>query len=586
MTAPVAQLQGVCKHYGHGHTAVTALRDVNLDLHAGQLTLIEGPSGCGKTTLLEILGLLLPPNSGEVLIEGRRASGFGQMKTTRLRRAKVAFVFQDFNLLDSLKARDNISIVAALHGSHPRRRTREALETLGLANRAHHRPSQLSGGEKQRVAIGRALVSNARLVLADEPTANLDWALGRTIVQTLAQIAHSQDRSVVVVSHDPRLEPLADRVISLSDGMIVGERRAGRASVAIVIILALLAAAYVGWMKFADFQRGLLDPPPTTMSADPESPWVAAAPAVTEPHSRLIQLSCDRPGIIRSINASSGDHIAKDAILVQLDDDEARAQLQLSQAELATAQAALADLKAWTRPEDIDQAKADVEVGKARLAFAQTEYERMNRLRGTQAAAADDVDRARQNLDVAKSQLASAQAILARDVNGPTPTALAQAQAHVAEASAAVEVAKAALEHRCLRSPVDGVVLYVYMKPGEAIDLESPQPILSLADSGPMRLRADVDEADIGAIFVGQTVQASSDSFDRVFFGTVASMEPIMGRRNITTNRPRERQDTRIREVVIDLGKDADSLPIDLMMTVRFMNRDAQEKMSATQPAK
>ena len=188
-------------------------------------------------------------------------------------------------------------------------------------------------------------------------------------------------------------------------------------------------------------------------------------------------------------------------------------------------------------------------------------------------------------MDVSKAQLRAAQAMLARDVDGPTATALAEAQARVTEASAAVDVARAALDCRCLRSPVDGVVLYVYMRPGEAIDLESPHPILVLAESGPMHLRADVDEADIGRIFVGQKVLATSESLDQTFAGTVVSMEPIMGRRNILTNRPRERQDTRIREVVIQFQSDAAQLPIDLMMTVRFLRQQTPDQgPAATEP--
>jgi putative ABC transport system ATP-binding protein len=569
---PLAQFQGVTKSYGSGNTAVTALRNIDLELFAGQLTLIEGPSGCGKTTLLEVLGLLLPPNQGKVFIEGELASGFGQRKSTRLRRRNVAFVFQDFNLLESLVAHDNIEIVAQLHGPDAKLRTRQALQSLGLTNRAHHRPSELSGGEKQRVAIGRALVSSARLLLADEPTANLDWSIGQSIVQTLSKIAHEQDRGVVVVSHDPRLEPFADRVITLLDGSIVAQRRAGSASTAIMVILAVMVAALGGWVmviKAGDPQA--IPPQPATMPMASADDVIASAPAVTEPPSRLIQLSCDRPGIITAINAQSGQQVAKDQVLVQLDDAEARTNLHLSQAQLASAKATLADLQAWTRSEEIDQSKAEVEADKARLAFAQSQYERMIRLVPSSAAAEQDVDRTRQNLEVSKAELQSAQAALAKALNGPTATALAQAQARVSEAEAGVEVARTALDRRQLRSPVTGFVLYVYMRPGEAIDLESPQPILCLAESGPMHLRADVDEADIGKIFVGQKIRATSESFDQTFSGNVVSMEPIMGRRNIRTNRPRERQDTRIREVVIELTDDAKQLPIDLMMTVRFL---------------
>jgi HlyD family secretion protein len=207
-------------------------------------------------------------------------------------------------------------------------------------------------------------------------------------------------------------------------------------------------------------------------------------------------------------------------------------------------------------------------------------------LRTTGASAANDTEKARQDLNAYQAQVKADQAMLDKDLNGPTPTALAQARARVAEADAALALAREALGRRCLCSPINGKVLYVYKRPGEAIDLESPSPILSLAESGPMRLRADVDEADIGRIFVGQKVLATSESLNQTYAGTVISMEPMMGRRNILTNRPRERQDTRIREVVIQMQDDASQLPIDLMMTVRFLRTvAATTEPAATMPA-
>ena len=179
------------------------------------------------------------------------------------------------------------------------------------------------------------MVSNASLLLADEPTANLDWSIGQSIVQTLSNIAHTQNRSVIVVSHDPRLEPFADRVISLQDGVIVGQRRAGRAVTAILALLAILAVAVIGWFVITSAgERGVAQTmPQTNPQTIPPSPpsendegIIASAPAVTEPFSRTINLSCDRTGIITAIDVESGQDVAKGEILVQLDDAEARAQ--------------------------------------------------------------------------------------------------------------------------------------------------------------------------------------------------------------------------------------------------------------------
>jgi putative ABC transport system ATP-binding protein len=541
--------------------------------------LIEGPSGCGKTTLLEILGLLLPADSGELTIRETTVSGrWGE--ANRLRRNHIAFVFQDFNLLESLSAHDNVAIVAALHHRKPHETTRRMLNTLGLEHRARHRPAELSGGEKQRVAIGRALVSGACLLLADEPTANLDWSVGESIVKILANVVKDDNRSVVIVSHDPRLEMYADRVISLLDGRITGERSArtaipefsrskGGAKLITVILLAVLGICVALGLVAAKEQRERAAATTLATVTEPHDDFAAAAPAVVEPHSRTIHLSCDRSGIIVAINANSGDTVAKGQVLVQLDDGEASAQLTCNQAQLASAVAALADLKAWTRKEVLEQSRADVDGSQARLAYEESRYKQLLAIR-TVAASQLEVEQAQRSVEIARGELRRAQAKVEEDLAGPTPSQLKKAEAAVEEAKASVEYARVALQRRAIDSPIDGKVLYVHMRPGEAIDLQSPQPILSLAEAGKLRLRADVDEADIGNIFVGQSVLATTEAFPNAYHGKVVQMEPIMGRRNIRTNRPRERQDTRVREVLIELDEDGAELPVDLMMTVRF----------------
>jgi putative ABC transport system ATP-binding protein len=190
---------------------------------SGEVVLIMGPSGSGKSTLLSMLGALLKPTEGSIRLDGTLISALseGQLPDIRLRR--FGFVFQDFNLLGALTAEENVAIVAELSGAKPKAARQKAaalLHDLGLGERLHHRPDQLSGGEKQRVAIARALVNDPSLILADEPTANLDAKIGHEVMRLLRRIAREQGRSVVIVSHDRRIEEVADRVLWLEDGQL------------------------------------------------------------------------------------------------------------------------------------------------------------------------------------------------------------------------------------------------------------------------------------------------------------------------------------------------------------------------------
>lgn len=215
------QISHVSKRYGSGATAVMAVHDVSLAVSSGEIVLIMGPSGSGKTTLLSMLGALLKPTEGTIQLNGATISAMAENRLPAIRLKQFGFVFQDFNLLSALTALENVAIVAELAGmkSGAARRKAAALMTeLGLGERLNYLPEKLSGGEKQRVAIARALVNDPTLILADEPTANLDAKIGHEITQLLRRIAKEQGRSVVIVSHDQRIRDIADRVLWLEDG--------------------------------------------------------------------------------------------------------------------------------------------------------------------------------------------------------------------------------------------------------------------------------------------------------------------------------------------------------------------------------
>jgi putative ABC transport system ATP-binding protein len=221
MNNSTLQVSHVTKRFGSADTEVIAVRDVSLEVAPGEIVLIMGPSGSGKTTLLLMLGALLKPTEGSIRLNGYALSELPERKLPDIRLRRFGFVFQDFNLLSALTALDNVALVAQLAGQRKgeaRKKAAGLLSELGLEHRLDFLPEKLSGGEKQRVAIARALVNDPSLVLADEPTANLDSKIGHEIMRLLHNIAKEQGRSVVIVSHDTRIRDIADRVLWLEDG--------------------------------------------------------------------------------------------------------------------------------------------------------------------------------------------------------------------------------------------------------------------------------------------------------------------------------------------------------------------------------
>jgi putative ABC transport system ATP-binding protein len=231
LVARVAQLS---KSYGSGATEVTALRDVSIGIRKGEFTAIMGPSGSGKSTLMHIMAGLDSPTSGRVWIGNTDISGLGDTELTMIRRRRVGFVFQSFNLVPTLDIEGNILLPFELDGRKPSPEERawidELIDALGLRDRLRHRPSELSGGQQQRVAIARALGSRPELVFADEPTGNLDSRTGREVLSLLASAAGTYGQSIAMVTHDPIAASFADRILFLADGAVVEDR--GRSTAA------------------------------------------------------------------------------------------------------------------------------------------------------------------------------------------------------------------------------------------------------------------------------------------------------------------------------------------------------------------
>jgi len=222
--APPLVLRNISKTYGAGETAVDAVREASLAVEPGEILAIVGPSGSGKTTLLSVAGCLLRPTSGQVVILGQEVTTFGQSQLSGFRLRHIGFVFQTFNLLPSLSARENVEIalnLAGLAGHQAHDRADRLLDLLELTQRARHRPPDLSGGEQQRLAVARALANRPDIILADEPTASLDSRVGHQVMELMrSAVIAGEARGLVVVTHDTRILDLAHRVLLMEDGVL------------------------------------------------------------------------------------------------------------------------------------------------------------------------------------------------------------------------------------------------------------------------------------------------------------------------------------------------------------------------------
>jgi putative ABC transport system ATP-binding protein len=224
-TSPFIRIRNLKKHFQMGGTTVRALDGIDLEIPAGSFTVVMGPSGSGKSTLLYLLGGLDRPSEGEIEVSGQRLDAMDENQLALFRRKTVGFIFQSFNLVQSMSAQENVAFPMQFAGTPARQRQQRSLELLeqvGLGDRSHHRPNELSGGQQQRVAIARSLVNEPALILADEPTGNLDTTSGGSVLQVLSDL-HKAGRTVLVVTHDQRMAHFASHRIFILDGKIVSE---------------------------------------------------------------------------------------------------------------------------------------------------------------------------------------------------------------------------------------------------------------------------------------------------------------------------------------------------------------------------
>jgi putative ABC transport system ATP-binding protein len=224
----ILRCEALSKTYPSGDRRITVLRDVGFELEAGDFLAVVGPSGSGKSTLLALLAGLEQPTSGRVELDGVPLAQLSEDERARLRAEKVGFVFQSFHLIPTLTARENVQVPLELRGEDARARAAELLERVGLADRGHHYPAQLSGGEQQRVALARAFIHRPRILFADEPTGNLDAESGRNVVGLMAELNRELGTTLVLVTHDPELASRARRLIRLADGALVSDSASGR----------------------------------------------------------------------------------------------------------------------------------------------------------------------------------------------------------------------------------------------------------------------------------------------------------------------------------------------------------------------
>ena len=223
---PMMHLENLSKVFTTDEVETHALSGVHLDIERGEFISISGPSGCGKSTLLAILGLLDSPSDGRYMLNGKSAAGLDQRDRARMRNREIGFIFQAFNLIGDLTVFENVELPLTYRGmgsAERRKRVREALEKVGMSHREKHYPSQLSGGQQQRVAVARALVGEPSILLADEPTGNLDSANGEAVIELLRDL-HRSGATICMVTHDPRYAGLADRTVRLFDGRVVEEQ--------------------------------------------------------------------------------------------------------------------------------------------------------------------------------------------------------------------------------------------------------------------------------------------------------------------------------------------------------------------------
>lgn len=339
-------------------------------------------------------------------------------------------------------------------------------------------------------------------------------------------------------------------------------------------VIALLVLIGFLWPDQRE-QTALADTWPQAPGARPAGHVLLVAPGVTEPRSRTVQLSSETAGILRAVHVQAGDPVKRGQILAELDHDVQLLSVEIARASLERLQAELRRLEQGNRPEEQAIARAGLDEAEVNLRLAEYEHQHVSAMDGQKAASQREVIAVESALALAKAQRDAAASRWSLSVQGAREEELACARAATREAEAKLKTAEAILEKMYIRSPIDGVVIYRHCEPGEAVVGGLATPVLSVGDCSATRIRVDVDEMDIGKVYMGQPVEATAAAFgERRFSGRVVHIEPTLGRKNFRTQRPIERLDTRVLEVVVEL-QDAQGLPMELQMVVWFLPDNA-----------
>jgi multidrug resistance efflux pump len=338
-----------------------------------------------------------------------------------------------------------------------------------------------------------------------------------------------------------------------------------------VLLAALpIGIGYVMWVQSGQ-PLAVADDPAPALSPEEDPAVLFSSPGVTEPKSRSLQIVSETVGTIRAIHVKAGDPVRKGQLLVELNNDLQKAGVELAEAALARTRADLERVRSWERPEERAIARAQYDEALASLHLAQFEWQRVEKMMNQNAASDKEVAAAKNALALAQARTDAAKKRWDLSEAGPRPEDLLKAEAMVRETEASLNAARATLAKTLLVSPIDGVVIYRYREPGETAMTDPPTPILSVGDRSELRVRVDVDEIDIGRLWLGQRVYVTAPAYgNKRFPGRVIHIEPTLGRKNFRTARPTERVDTKIQEAVVALDK-ADEVPVELQMIVWFL---------------
>lgn len=569
-TSFVASLAEVVLSIPEGAGRRALLQGVSAEFPAGAISAILGPSGSGKSSLLAVLGGLVTADSGRTVVNGTDLGAMPEARRCAFRREQVGFIFQDIRLLPQLTAIDNVIMPTWLRYRDRQRAELAAarsMRAVGMEHKALAMPATMSGGERQLVALARALSCDPHLILADEPTASLDWRAAELFLTLLRERVADSRRAAVIVTHDPRVIDWVDHLFHLEGGKLRyrHERRPPSPRRAVTALAAWIAV-------FAICLSGA-----TAGEAAAAESSAFAAPGRVEGISPTVKMGFAVTGVVKDVLTSPGARVSKGAPLAAIHCEDRQAGEAVAEAELAEAKAQQAKLRQGTRPEEKKIAAANLQAYEAEALASVNVYGRMDALRGKggmitelqHEAAADAVRTARARVAIANSQLELA--------NAPArPEEIAAAQARQAAAAARLQLARAETGKCVLRAPADATVLRVDVERGDVVSITPPKIAVTLSDLSRLRVRAEVDERFVERVRIGQPVTISSDFNLRLKLpGKVVARENQMGRRSTLGIDPADKNDRDVLEVIVEVDGDqaaapAASLPVGYRVIVSF----------------